>query len=259
MKRACVALAVVSLFAFSGLLQSARAADAEQQKPGTQKPHLYEADGRKMGYLLFLPHDYGKDPSRKWPVIFFLHGSGEAGDGTTQIDKVKMHGPPKLADLKPDAFPFIVISPQNPKPDPNAPRGSRGWNPKFLKGLLDDVLAKHPLADSKRIYLTGLSMGGMGSWKMAAEYPDTFAAVAPICGFGDPASAEKLKNVPIWAFHGEKDTSVPIDRDQAMVDAVKAAGSKEIEFTKYPDKAHDCWTVTYENPKLYEWFLKYSK
>jgi predicted peptidase len=235
----------------------ARAAD--DQKPGTQTALVYEADGKKMGYLLFLPGDYGKEKDKKIPVIFFLHGSGEAGDGTTQIQKVAIHGPPKIAAAKPDSMPFIVISPQNPPPDPNAPRGTRGWQPKFLKGLLDDVMKSHPQADPKRIYLTGLSMGGMGSWRMAAEYPDTFAAVAPVCGFGNPESAEKLKNVPIWAFHGEKDTSVPIDRDQAMVDAVKAAGAKDIQFTRYPDKSHDCWTVTYDNPKLYEWFLKHSK
>jgi predicted peptidase len=248
-----ICIAAISLFFIPTV---ARAADV--QKPGTQKPHVYEADGRKMGYLLFLPNDYGKDPNRKWPVILFLHGSGEAGDGTTQIDKVRMHGPPKLAAQKPEAYPFIVISPQNPIPDRSKP-GPRGWDAKILKGLLDDVIKTHPQADSKRMYLTGLSMGGFGSWAMAAAYPDTFAAVAPICGGGNPAMAEKLKNIPIWVFHGEQDKSVPFAKSVEMVDALKAAGAKNVEFTKYPDKGHDCWTVSYDNPKLYEWFLKYSK
>ncbi|MDB5296741.1 MAG: Alpha/beta hydrolase family protein [Phycisphaerales bacterium] len=246
--------------------------------PGKQTAEHYDpADGSPgLGYLLYLPADYGKDPAKRWPVMLFLHGSGEAGNGTTQLDKVKVHGPPKVVGRDKD-FPFVLISPQNPAPvrpegasrpagsvattpatRPAARRG--GWNPQQLKGLLDTVLANQAKqADPDRVYLTGLSMGGFGSWAMAAMYPDTFAAVAPICGGGDPASADKIKHLPIWVFHGEKDPTVPIARSEAMVTALKATGAKDVQFTRYPDAGHDSWTVTYDNPRLYAWFLSHSR
>jgi predicted peptidase len=240
------------------VLLSAAVASADPAA-GKQTAEVYEAGGQKLGYLLYLPSDYGKDAAKQWPVILFLHGSGEAGDGAAQLDKVKKHGPPKLVEQGKD-FGFVLISPQNPPSDRSKPGGRRGWDAKQLKGLLDDVLAtKAKQADRDRIYLTGLSMGGFGSWAMAATYPDTFAAVAPICGGGDPSTAAAIKHLPIWVFHGEKDTSVKIDRSEAMVDALKAAGAKQVEFTRYPDLAHDSWTVTYDNPKLYEWFLKHRR
>ena len=203
------------------LLLSATMASAKPA-PGKQTAEMYEADGKKLGYLLSLPADYGKDPAKKWPVMLFLHGSGEAGDGTTQLDKVKKHGPPKLIDNG-KALPFIVVSPQNPMPDRSNPGARRGWDPKQLKGLLDEVTSTHAKqADADRVYLTGLSMGGFGSWALAAEYPDAFAAVAPICGGGNPAKADAIKHLPIWVFHGEKDTAVKIERSEAMVTALRA-------------------------------------
>jgi predicted peptidase len=226
-------------------------------KPGEQTAEMYTAGDKKMGYLLYLPAEYGKDAGKKWPVMLFLHGSGEAGDGTTLLKNVAKHGPPKLVAGKKD-FPFILISPQNPAPDKAAGRRG-GWDPKVVKGLLDEVLSSEKQADKDRVYLTGLSMGGFGSWAMAAAYPDTFAAVAPICGGGNPAIAEKIKQLPIWVFHGEKDPTVPIDRSVVMVDALKAAGAKDVQFTRYPEAGHDSWTETYNNPKLYEWFLSHSK
>lgn len=248
--------AVLTLFAMG----SATAAVAKPE-PGKQSAEMCKVDGKDaMGYLLFLPADYGKDRAKKWPVMLFLHGSGEAGDGTTQLQKVALHGPPKLAAARPGDFQFILISPQNPAPDRNAPKSARrGWDPKVVKGLLDGVLAEHKQADVDRVYLTGLSMGGFGSWAMAAAYPDTFAAVAPVCGGGDPSTAGKIKDLPFWVFHGEQDPTVPIARSQAMVNALKAAGAKDVEFTKYPTLKHDSWTVTYDNPKLYAWFLSHSR
>lgn len=250
------AAAAVALFACCAVSMAA------EPKPGEQVARMYKADGAdKLGYWLYLPGEYGKDAGKKWPVILFLHGSGEAGDGTTELNKVKAHGPPKLVEGKTD-FGFIVISPQNPRPDRTAPAGTprrRGWDPAAVKGLLDEVLAAHKQADADRVYLTGLSMGGFGSWATAAAYPDAFAAVAPICGGGDPATADKIKGLPFWVFHGEKDPTVKIEQSERMVAALKAAGAKEVEFTRYPDKQHDSWTVTYANPKLYEWFLKHER
>jgi len=163
--------------------------------------------------------------------------------------EVTKHGPPKIVNDKPD-FGFIVISPQCPPTE-------RGWNVEALAALAKDVLRQYPI-DPDRFYLTGLSMGGYGSWSLAAAHPEIFAAVAPICGGGNPADAPKLKNLPIWVFHGGKDPTVPIKRSQEMVDALKAAGGN-VKFTVYPDAGHDSWTETYNNPELYKWFLEQKR
>ncbi len=174
----------------------------------------------------------------------FLHGSGE---GDNNLELVKKHGPPKLIAAG-GQFPFIVVSPQ----------AVRGWDPAALNGLIDDLTEKYHV-DKDRIYLTGLSMGGYGTWATASAYPEKFAALVPICGGGDPANAAKLKDLPIWVFHGGKDTAVPVRRSEEMVKALKEAGAKNVEFTLYPDAGHDSWSETYANPKLYEWLLKQTR
>ncbi len=126
-----------------------------------------------------------------------------------------------------------------------------------LTGLLDEIDEKYAV-DSERIYLTGLSMGGYGTWSLACTYPDRFAAIAPVCGGGMPYIARNLKNVPIWAFHGAIDKVVPLKRSEEMVKAVKAAGGNA-KLTVYPYADHDSWTVTYDNPKLYDWFLEHRR
>ncbi|MFP6854717.1 MAG: PHB depolymerase family esterase, partial [Opitutales bacterium] len=142
----------------------------EAAEPRQTEESYKPADG-SQGYrcLLHLPKG-DKNGKKKWPLLVFLHGSGERGDN---LQKLKKHGPPKIAAHK--GLPFIVVSPQ-------CPSGSR-WKPKIIARMIDDVIAKHP-ADPKRIYLTGLSMGGFGTWATAAEYPAKFAAIAPICGGG---------------------------------------------------------------------------
>jgi predicted peptidase len=199
----------------------------------------------KLNYLLFLPEGYDQ-ADKRWPLVLFLHGSGESG---SDLEKVKIHGPPKIVETKKD-FPFILVSPQCPSP-------RVGWDPATLKALLDDVLANYKV-DPERIYLTGLSMGGYGSWRLAAFAPNRFAAVVPICGGGNPADAPRIKHVPIWVFHGAKDKTVPLKNSQEMVDALKAAGA-DVKFTVYPEAGHDSWTATYDNPELWEWLLKQKR
>ena len=193
----------------------------------------------KIDYLLFLPKGYEKSQQR-WPLMLFLHGSGESG---TNLAKVKIHGPPKIVESKPD-FPFILVSPQS---------AGRGWNSDTPNALLDDVIRKYRV-DKHRIYLTGLSMGGFGTWSLAAAHPERFAAIVPICGGGNPADARKLAGLPIWVFHGAKDPTVPVQRSREMVEAIKAAGGN-VKFTEYPEAKHDCWTESYDNPELYKWML----
>jgi predicted peptidase len=199
----------------------------------------------KLNYLLYLPDGYGKD-DKAWPLLLFLHGAGETGN---DLSMVKKHGPPKLVDAG-KSYPFIIVSPQ----------ASRfGWDASTLGALVDDVASKYKV-DKDRLYVTGLSMGGFGTWALAAAFPDKFAAIAPICGGGDPASARKLKNLPIWVFHGAKDRAVPLKSSETMVQALKDAGAAEnVKFTIYPDAEHDSWTETYNNPELYEWFLKQKR
>lgn len=193
-------------------------------------------------YLLFLPKDYS-DNDKKYPLILFLHGAGESGN---ELEKVKVHGPPKIVDSKPD-FPFIVVSPQC---------AVRPWNPEQLNSLLDEII-KTERVDTDRVYLTGLSMGGYGTWALAALHPERFAAIVPICGGGNPNDASKLKDLPTWVFHGAKDEAVPLSRSEEMVAAIKSAGG-EPKFTIYPEAGHDSWTETYNNEELYKWLLEQS-
>lgn len=235
-------LSVCALTTFLSLCFGA--ASAAEAVPGKQVAGKFTAkDGTDQQYLLFVPEKY--DATKEaWPLMVFLHGSGERGDN---LDLVKVHGPPKIVETKAD-FPFIVLSPQCAK--------DRRWNPDDLVAMIDD-LASSLRVDKERIYLTGLSMGGYGTWTTAAKYPDRFAAIVPICGGGDPASAEKLKNIPCWVFHGAKDGAVPLAKSEEMVEAIKKAGG-EPKFTIYPEAGHDSWTESYNNAELYTWLLKQS-
>lgn len=201
-------------------------------------------------YLLFLPQDYYQD-KRNWPLMLFLHGGGERSD---DLQLVKRHGPPKIVETKKD-FPFIVVSPQCPQYE--------RWTAEYLTTLLDEVVS-HYRVDEDRIYVTGLSMGGAGTWTIATATPERFAAIVPICPARSlPNKAQEIKDLPIWAFHGTKDNRVPIERTIEMVNALKKCGSN-VRFTVYPEPRdplhpHDCWTETYENPELYEWLLSHQR
>ena len=205
-------------------------------------------------YLLFLPKGYGDKATKTWPLILFLHGSGERGSDLWLVAK---HGPPKIVKDKPD-FPFIVVSPQCP--------AGQTWSDDVLLALLDEVTTKYAV-DKTRVYLTGLSMGGYGAWSLGIAHPERFAAIAPICGGGDPVQillaegkhAEALKTLPVWAFHGAKDPVVNPAESQRMVAGLKHFGCKEVNLTLYPEAEHDSWTVSYDNPKLYEWFLAHQR
>lgn len=212
--------------------------------PGKQLAGAFKKEVRQTvsgRYLLYLPDDY-QTRRQKWPLLLFLHGRGEAG---SDLEKVKVHGPPKLIAAG-KSFPFIVASPQ-------APEGE-WWSTDMLHGLLDEIVGNYRV-DQERIYVTGLSMGGFGTWALAQRYPRRFAAIAPICGGGNPAEACAIKHLPVWVFHGAKDNVVPLEYSEAMVKALERCGGK-VKFTVYPDAGHDAWTETYNNPELYEWLLK---
>lgn len=244
-----VCFMAITLFAISYAQLEKTKMKPQLTLPAGQHPQVFEKVITKTlncQYLLFLPDGYDNKQQR-WPMILFLHGAGERG---SDLNLVKKHGLPKIVENKKD-FPFIVVSPQCPQ--------GQWWTEKVdvLINLLDDIVSRYNV-DTEKIYLTGLSMGGYGTWTLANAYPEHFAAIAPICGGGEFFMAERLKEVPVWAFHGAKDNIVPLAKSVEMVNAIKARGG-DAKLTIYPDATHDSWTVTYDNPELYDWFLKHRK
>jgi len=216
------------------------------QEPATFSAALSDS----LAYLLYVPRAYEPRADKHWPLILFLHGAGERGH---DLEIIRKHGIPKIAAER--DLPFLAISPQCP---------TNTWWPEHagtLIQLVDRTIASH-LVDPTRVYLTGLSMGGFGTWHLAACYPERFAAIAPICGggywfHGFPERVADLRGVPVWAFHGAQDQTVPPQDTQELVETLRKAGG-DVRLTIYPDAAHDAWTRTYDNPALYEWFLSHT-
>lgn len=224
-------------------VQSCVAQSGERQI--AQSLVIENGEHTEMKYLKYLPPAYDSN-DEKWPLLLFLHGAGERGD---DLEMVKVHGPPKMIAQGRD-FPFVVISPQCPE--------DVWWSIEALHTLVNEVVETHRI-DKSRIYVTGLSMGGYGSWGLAYTYPDLFAAVVPICGGGESEEAHLMKEIPTWVFHGAKDTAVPLQRSLAMVDALKAAGG-DVRFTVYPEAGHvGAWENAYGDPELWEWLAKQRK
>jgi predicted peptidase len=194
-------------------------------------------------YLLYLPKEYAEN-DKEFPLVLFLHGAGERGN---DLEKVKVHGLPRLVNEGKD-FPFIIVSPQCPD--------LMLWNTDLLSSLLDEIETNYRV-DKNRIYVTGLSMGGHGTWSMALAEPNRFAAIAPVCGWSDTSKANLIAHLPIWVFHGAKDVVVPVKSSEDMVSALKNSGSY-VKLTIYPEANHDSWTETYNNEELYKWFLEQS-
>lgn len=197
-------------------------------------------------YVLFVPTDY--DGKRKFPLILFLHGAGERGDdGLKQVGV----GLPTAVMASPSKWPFLILIPQ-------CPDGKR-WDESqesSLLGMLAETKKKYKV-DGERVYLTGLSLGGYGTWFLGARHPEMFAALAPICAGGDPATLTTLKSMPVWAFHGEADPTVPIERGKAMADAAKAADA-DVKWTTYPGVGHNSWDKAYREETLGDWLLTHT-
>jgi predicted peptidase len=217
-----------------------------------QHPHSFQKGIVKTvhaDYLLYLPEGYDAT-QEAWPLMLFLHGAGERG---SDVSKVAIHGPPKLVSAEAITFPFVIVSPQCPKGD----RWSSETQVDTLNALLDRIVSRYRI-DRDRIYVTGLSMGGFGTWRLAAEYPDRFAAIAPICGGGSPEDAQRIAHLPVRVFHGAKDKIVPVKKSEEMVAALEKANCR-VKFTVYPDAGHNSWTATYGNSELYDWFLDQTR
>ncbi len=214
-------------------------------EPGQHPQAPVEAGG--YAYQLYLPTGAAAaedDGEQRWPLLIFLHGSGERG---SDIARVKVHGPPKIAERDP-TFPFILVSPQLP--------AEEDWDLAKLDAIVDHATETLPV-DPARIYLTGLSRGGHATWRWAAEEPGRFAAVAPVAGRGDPSTACALIDTPVWAFHGDRDDVVTPEGSFAMARAIRACGGRESRLTIYPDLGHNAWDPAYDDPALYLWLLSH--
>lgn len=210
-----------------------------------QQPFAVNLPGqtRPLRMWLYLPPGY-RASTTAWPLVIFLHGSGQRGQ---VLNDVLAHGPPQLAAAG-TAYPFILCSPQ---------LEAGRWDVDVLHALLP-ALATQLRIDSTCITATGLSLGGHGVWAWAARHPQDLAAVAPVCGFGDPQTVCQGRNVPVRAYHGDNDPVVPLARQQACIDALRACGGAAT-FTVYPGVGHDAWNPAYADPGLVPWLMHQRK
>jgi len=218
-----------------------------------------------LNYRLLKPAGYRAGGDRKYPLVVFMHGAGERGsDNKAQL----IHG---MRDFASDAimkkYPAFVLAPQVPTGQQwvNTPwtakshtmAGQPSMSMKLTRQLINELRKEYRI-DTSRIYVTGLSMGGFGAWEAACRWPEVFAACAPICGGGDTAQAATMKDVPVWAFHGDADNAVAVSRSRDMIAALKAAGAAP-KYTEYKGVGHNSWSRTYANADFYEWLFAQKK
>jgi predicted peptidase len=211
----------------------------------TSKTPLVPSTSKTYPYLAYTPEGYNKDDKKEWPLIIYLHGSSCKGNN---LEKLKKYGPPFYLErgMQVDA---IVISPQCPS-NKNWTVGT--WFDSFYK----ELKTKYKI-DPSRVYLTGMSLGGFGTWDLASRYPDIFAAIVPLCGGGRTNMAEKMKDIPTWVFHGDLDQKVNISRSKEMVNAMKDLGS-DPKFSILKGQGHGIQKV-YSDQTVYEWLLSHQK
>jgi len=233
----------------------------------TKEPSLLEKRTYKGGdglpYRLLKPDDY--DPNQSYPLVLFLHGAGERGvDNNRQL----VHGVPAFAAAaNRKQYPCFLIAPQCPaearwvEVDWGAASHTQPKEPSVPMRLtleLIDTLVKEFSIDKKRIYVTGLSMGGYGTWDIISRRPELFAAAAPICGGGDEMQAPQIARLPIWVFHGGKDGVVKPARSRNMIEAIKKAGGTP-KYTEYPEVGHGSWGPAYQDPALFRWLFSQKR
>jgi predicted peptidase len=236
-------------------------ARAEDVKSMLEKRTYKDESGKALSYRLMKPDNY--DPNTKYPLVLFLHGAGERGKDN---EKQLIHGVPQFAKAENrKQYPCFLIAPQCP--------ANEGWSnflskkttatkeqsePGRLAVELVKAIQKEFSIDPDRLYITGLSMGGYGTWDIIVRHPDMFAAAVPICGGGDESQSEKIAKIPIWVFHGAKDKLVPPERSRKMVEAIKKAGG-DPKYTEYPDVGHDSWVKAYKDADMFKWLFEQKK
>jgi len=242
------------------ILLSTKMAAADDFKSLLEKRTFTGLAGVNLQYRLLKPENY--DPKEKYPLVIFLHGMGERGDDNAAQLKWGVEEFTKSENRK--KYPCFLMAPQCPT------KGNATWagfGMEFQKEptepmrlLLDAIpaLMKDFSIDENRIYITGLSMGGFGTWDALVRKPELFAAAVPICGGGDVKTAEKVAKIPIWVFHGAKDNAVPVARSRDMVAALKKAGGAP-KYTEYPSVGHDSWIPAYKDAEMFAWLFAQKK
>ena len=234
-------------FACVGYTHGAEPAPSPSTQPTQRSETFHRTISKQIGYdfVVQLPRDYG-GAGKKYPLIIYLHGSGACGGETS---KLLAAGIFKATSQREDS-PFVVVA-------PHLPDYSGWWSVESLDAVLDHLLEKYDV-DPDRVYLTGASLGAYGVWDWACHRPRAFAAIAPIAGGGNDDWADKLKHVPVWAFHGANDQAVALAEEERMVNAVKKSGG-DAKLTIYPDTGHNAWDKAYRDPALFEWFLSHQR
>ncbi|OWK41602.1 prolyl oligopeptidase family serine peptidase [Fimbriiglobus ruber] len=239
----------VACFVALSLIGTAAMTPAADVKTGAVQKTFKNDDGTESPYVVYVPKAY--DGTTALPVILFLHGSGETKGGAKMpFDQGLMN---KHYQKQEEKFPAIVVVPQSEK---------RTWkadsaDAKRALAMLD-ATTKEYKTDPARVYLTGLSMGGYGTWSLAVAHPEKWAAIVPVCGGGDPKAAEKIKDIPCWCFHGDKDDAVKVEKSREMIEALKKAGG-DPKYTEYAGVGHNSWDRAYDTDELYTWLFAQKK
>ena len=195
----------------------------------------------RYDYLLYLPDEYQKEWKKDFPLVIFLHGASLRGN---DLNLLKKYGIPRLID-RGDKFDFIIASPQ-------CPSGKYWDTENWFDNLHAELTSKYRV-DTNRIYLTGMSMGGFGTWNTAMEYPQKFAAIVPVCGGGDVKNICKIKHVPVWAFHGTADPVISFKKSERLVKELLECNGI-VQFTRLEGEGHEIQRI-YEDREIYSWML----
>ncbi|MCL2298564.1 MAG: prolyl oligopeptidase family serine peptidase [Firmicutes bacterium] len=210
---------------------------------------MFEAEFNGLPCRVYMPED-AVSAQKQYPLVLYLHGSGERGDDNRAQTRKNSVMQTLLNEENLHKYPCFILAPQCPE--------GRGWDAAQLMDLLEDFASNYPV-DKARIYVTGLSMGGYAAWELLAAYPDYFAAAVPVCGGGDPETAPLFKDVPVWAFHGARDSAVPPEGSRDMIAALKAAGAPDVRYTEYPRERHQSWEKAWREPELFPWLFAQRK
>lgn len=257
MRKFVILTGLLGVFIVAGLIFCNSVVATPQTKPievarsGFSALNFNEVSNVKLNsnYLLYIPPAYLEKKNEKWPLIVMLHGSGERGCSPKHLSKF---GPFQAAQRQRD-FPFLVLGPVCPK--------GHWWSDATttlsVMGLIDNIVSQYNV-DPNRIYLTGFSMGGFGTWDYAIQFPRKFAAIAPICGGGNPYRVSRIRHLPVMVFHGKNDKKVPFWQAQQMALTLSKMGGN-VKFMMYPNTGHYIWQKVYEKPSLYSWFLQHNR
>jgi len=235
--------------ALAACLTMASTSAADVVKGFTGHWYTDAGSGATLPFRLLTPPGYDEDPDREYPLVLFLHGAGESGTNNTSQVNGNINN--LITHINTDEYVAFILAPQT----------DSGWwysddpsNSSHMTMSVVDLLLDYFRIDSTRLYVTGLSMGGYGTWNIIGERPNYFAAAVPVCGGGDPSMAVNMVNQPIWAFHARNDGTVPVERTREMIDAVRAVGGNPL-YTEYSSGGHGIWGKAYNTDALYDWMF----